>query len=243
MAELSDLVELLLKHRPARRPYVIAITGGVAVGKSVLTVELAKALGGWPGPPSVEIVCTDGFLFDNATLEARGLSLRKGFPETYDTKALRAALTAIRLGRATFPSYSHTIYDVDPALARTIVAPDVLIVEGLGLESDHGADAAGRPLINALIYLDAEPEHIEAWFTARILELMLAAKDDPSSFYARFLDMDEPARRAFARTVWERINLPNLTEHIVAAKGIADIVVTKQPDHMIAAIERRTPPR
>jgi hypothetical protein len=39
--------------------------------------------------------------------------------------------------------------------------------------------------------------------------------------------------------VWERINLPNLTEHISAARDLADIIVRKRGDHAIAAIEER----
>jgi len=35
------------------------------------------------------------------------------------------------------------------------------------------------------------------------------------------------------------INLPNLTEHISAARDLADIIVRKRGDHAIAAIEER----
>jgi type I pantothenate kinase len=239
MPSLQDIGVLLRGRRSADRPYVVAITGGVAVGKSVLAGQLADEIAGWPERPSVEIVCTDGFLFDNAALEAKGLGPRKGFPESYDVEGFRAALASIRRGSASFPCYSHTTYDVEPALARTLSTPDVLIVEGLGLHINHGADAAGRRLIDQLIYLDAEPDHLEAWFTTRLIGLMVAARDDPASFYARFLDFDDDGRLAFAKMVWERINLPNLTEHISAARDLADIVVRKRADHAIAAIEER----
>src|SRR5271170_2624350 len=144
MASLQDIGALLRDRRPTGRPYVVAITGGVAAGKSVLAAELANDIAGWPERPSVEIVGTDGFLFDNATLEARGLGPRKGFPESYDVDGFRAALGSIRRGPTSFPGYSHATYDVEPALARTLSTPEVLIVEGLGLHIDHGADAAGR---------------------------------------------------------------------------------------------------
>jgi type I pantothenate kinase len=241
MPDLSDLVDLLSTRPSGGRPYVVAITGGVAAGKSVLAAQLAEALGRRPERSNVEIVGTDGFLFDNATLEARGLGMRKGFPETYDVEGLRAALASIRSGPTSFPGYSHSTYDIDPALVRTLSPPDVLIVEGLGLHLDHGVDASGRRLIDVLIYLDAEPEHLEAWFTARLVALMLAARNDPTSFYARFLDLDDAGRLAFAKMVWTRINLPNLTDHISAARDLADIVVRKRADHAIEAIDQ--PPR
>ena len=236
-----DIAALLLARRTRGAPFVVAITGGVAAGKSVLAGELGQAVAAWADGPSVEIVCTDGFLFDNATLEARGLGMRKGFPETYDVEGLRAALASIRSGPTSFPGYSHSTYDIDPALVRTLSPPDVLIVEGLGLHLDHGVDASGRRLIDVLIYLDAEPEHLEAWFTARLVALMLAARNDPTSFYARFLDLDDAGRLAFAKMVWTRINLPNLTDHISAARDLADIVVRKRADHAIEAIDQ--PPR
>ena len=230
MPSLADVRDLLRAHRPAKRPYVVAVTGSVAAGKSVFAGELAADIAAWPDHPHAEIVCTDGFLMDNAALEARGLSQRKGFPESYDTAGLQAALAAIRTGPARFPAYSHVTYDIDPALARTIEPPDVLIVEGLGLAIDHG------PLIDALVYLDADEADLEAWFTERLIGLWAAAEHDPASFYARFRHLDEAGARGFAKMVWDGINLPNLRDHITAARDLADIVIRKGSDHAIAAI-------
>jgi len=230
MPNLADVRDLLRAHRPAAAPYVIAITGSVAAGKSVFAGELAADVAAWPARPRVEIACTDGFLMDNAALEVLGLTQRKGFPESYDAEAMRAALTAIRKGPARFPGYSHITYDIDSALARTLDPPDVLIVEGLGLQIDHG------PLIDALIYLDADEAYLEAWFTERFIGLWAAAEHDPASFYARFRHLDEAGARAFAKVVWERVNLPNLRDHIVQARALADIVIRKGPGHAIEAI-------
>jgi type I pantothenate kinase len=230
MPSLADVRDLLRARRPTAGPYVVAVTGSVAAGKSVFAGELAADMAAWPEHPSVEIVCTDGFLLDNAALEARGLTQRKGFPESYDAQGLRAALAAIRAGPARFPAYSHITYDVDPALARTLQRPDVLIVEGLGLQGDHGG------LIDALIYLDADEADLEAWFTERLVGLWAAAEHDPTSFYARFRNLDEAGARGFAHMVWEAINLPNLRDHIVQARDLADIVIRKGPDHAIQAI-------
>ena len=233
MPSLADVRDLLSAHRPATRPYVVAITGSVAAGKSVLAGDLAADLAAQPDQPTVEIVCTDGFLMDNGALEARGLTQRKGFPESYDVEGMRATLTAIRAGPARFPAYSHITYDIDPALARTLDPPGVLIVEGLGLQADHGG------LIDALIYLDANEADLQAWFTERFIGLWRAAEHDPTSFYARFRHLDEAGTRGFAKMVWEAINLPNLRDHVVQARALADIVIRKGPDHAIAAIGGR----
>jgi type I pantothenate kinase len=229
VASLADLVQRLDDRRQGRAPYLVGITGAVAAGKSTLAGELAAALAG-AGP--VEIVGTDGFLVDTATLVERGLLNRKGFPETYDSAALRAALAAIRTGPVTFPGYSHTIFDPDPALSRRLDPPAVLIVEGLGLQD--GPAVLG---LDTLVYLDADEADLEAWFSERFVQLWRDAEHDPASFYARFRSMDEAQTRKFAaEVVWRGINLPNLRQHIVMARDVADIVVRKGADHAILSV-------
>jgi type I pantothenate kinase len=148
--------------------------------------------------------------------------------------ALRAALAAVRSGPADFPGYSHAIYDIDPALMRRIGPRDVLIVEGLALH--EGAAALG---LDALIYLDADETHLEGWFTERLIGLWRAAEHDPASFYAQFRHFTEPQAREFAVRVWQAINLPNLREHIVKARDVAELVVRKGEDHAILRVTER----
>lgn len=202
----------------------VGVTGSVAAGKSTLCAALKTALE--PGL-RVEVVSTDGFLFPNAVLAERGTLPRKGRPETYDADGLAAALEGVRQGPVTVPGYSHLIYDIDPALARQVAPPDVLIVEGLGLTP--------RPAgLDLLIYIDAEEADLEDWFAARFLDFWRAAETDPTSFYARFRGMSETETEAFARTVvWGQMNLPNLREDIVKARDEADIVVRKRADHSL----------
>jgi len=236
MTDLSEISDLLRARRGARSPYIVGVTGAVAAGKSTFAAELAMAIAAWPGAPTVEIVGTDGFLFPNTVLESRGLINRKGFPETYDGEGLRGVLEGIRLGPVDVPIYSHVLYDIDPALTRRLERPDVLIVEGLGLH--EGAAALGLDL---LIYLDADEAHLEAWFEDRFIGLWRAAETDPTSFYARFRNMDEAQTRGFAGQVWRAINLPNLREHIVQGRGVADLLVAKGADHAILLVTARAP--
>jgi type I pantothenate kinase len=230
MQSVADVAELIRARSGARAPFIVGITGAVAVGKSTLAAALREHMLDWSDAPAVEVVCTDGFLLDNGTLEARGLTLRKGYPESYDAEALRHALADLRRGPAVFPGYSHVTYDVDPALARRISPPEVLIVEGLGL---HEPSTVG---LDALLYLDAEEELLLEWFTERFLLLWRAAETDATSFYARFRHMSEAEVRALAATVWQDINLPNLREHIVLARDRADWIVRKGVGHAIESI-------
>ena len=227
---LADIAELIRARRGARAPFIVGLTGAVAAGKSTLAAALGERIAGWPETPSVEVVCTDGFLLDNATLEARGLTLKKGFPESYDAAALGRTLAALRHGPADIPGYSHVTYDIDPALSRSLAPPDVLIVEGLGLQEPAVCG------LDALLYLEAEEHLLEAWFTDRFLHLWRAAETDPASFYARFRHLRAEEVRALAGRVWQSINLPNLRDHIVRARDQADWVVRKGPGHVIEAI-------
>lgn len=232
---IAALARRLAELRAGQGALIAGLTGSVASGKTTLASALADRL---DKSMSVETVSTDGFLFPNSVLTERDLTLRKGFPETYDTIALGRTLSALKSGKADFPIYSHITYDIDPALTRTIARPDVLILEGLGFQplsvpprAEHEPDL--------LIYLDAREDDLLAWFLERFVRLWNAARDDPSSFYANFLHMSEPELLVFAQSVWERINLPNLRENIAPLKQRADIVLFKAQDHTIEIAEDR----
>ena len=227
----ADLAARIAAARAPGETLVAGITGSVAVGKTTLARQIADAL---PAGLTVEIVSTDGFLKPNAVLEAEGLSMRKGFPESFDAPALAAALAGLKtlssFGPVMVPAYSHSTYDVDPAAARIIAAADIVLVEGLGL-----APAAGqRPPLDLLIYIDAAEDDIIAWFLARFMRLWDAAATDPTSFYARFRQMGEAEARQFALSIWNGINRPNWLEHIEQARPVADIVVVKALDHRLS---------
>ena len=236
---MRQLLAHLGRFRPAAGPWIIGITGAVAAGKSTLSDQLAGCISSGPDRLDVRQACTDGFLFPNAELARRSLLDRKGFPETYDTWSMCAALNAVRKGPAVFPGHSHTRYDIDPELASVLDQPQVLIIEGLGFGTPHG-----RLPVDCLIYLDAEELDLEAWYVARFLGFWRTAQTDPNSFYARFLSLDEAGVTRVARAVWAGVNLPNLRDHIVGLRALADVVVHKGPDHGIDHIDiQRLPAR
>jgi type I pantothenate kinase len=240
MSGISDISEALRQRSAAARaagtPYIVGVAGSVAVGKSTFAATLEGAIAAWL--ERVAAIATDGYLFANSVLAERNISMRKGFPESYDVEALRRDLAAIKSGaRVAMPRYSHVTYDVDLGNPLIVEKPGVLILDGLHLAQ---IEQAGAPrLIDCLIYLDAEEATIEKWFTERLLPLMIAGRDDPQSFYHRFRDWDDAARRDFAKRVWEGINLPNLRDHIVRDRDAADIVVAKNAVHGIESVEVR----
>ena len=112
--QLATVTDTFLGTPPSPVPFIVGVAGSVAVGKSTIARVLQALLARWPHHPVVELVTTDGFLFPNAVLEERGLMARKGFPESYDRKALLEFVTAAKAGEEhlEIPIYSHVKYDV-----------------------------------------------------------------------------------------------------------------------------------
>ena len=60
-------------ERAARTPFIIAVAGSVAVGKSTVSRLLMELMKRWDGIPNVELITTDGFLYPNAELVRQGI--------------------------------------------------------------------------------------------------------------------------------------------------------------------------
>ncbi len=180
---------------------MIGVAGSVAVGKSTTSRLLRELLAGWPEHPRVELVTTDGFLLSNAELERRGLMHRKGFPESYDRRALLRFVMEVKSGRAevTAPVYSHLVYDIVPDAQVVVQRPDILIVEGLNVlqpaRPPAGSEAtsalAVSDFFDVSIYVDARPEDIARWYVERFLRLRQTAFADPSSYFHRYATLTD----------------------------------------------------
>lgn len=226
--------------RPARaRPYVVAIAGSVAVGKSTVARLLRALLARWPDHPHVELVTTDGFLWPRDKLLADGLMQRKGFPESYDVRRMIDYLAQVRsVGVATAPVYSHDRYDIVPGEAHTVEHPDILIFEGLNvLQIGDGVSRGGAPVFTATdffdlsIYIDAEPCDIERWYVERFLILQRTRMQHPDSYFHHLAGASPEAAKAFAEQLWQTVNLPNLVQNILPTRSRAHVVLHKRADH------------
>lgn len=225
------------RRRPA--PFILGIAGSVAVGKSTTARVLRYLLSRWPSHPRVALVTTDGFLRPNAELEALGLAKRKGFPESYDLKALVTFLADAKAGRFPLqvPTYSHLQYDVLPEEPQRIDDCDILVLEGINV-LQAGSPSSKRQLLvsdffDFSIYVHAEEKHIFRWFLERFQLLRRTAFQDPASFFHRFAQMDDVQAEAFALQVWQQINRPNLLHNIQPTKSRASLVLEKGPDHAV----------
>ncbi|MCM3697181.1 type I pantothenate kinase [Microbacterium oleivorans] len=227
----------------ATTPFIVAVAGSVAVGKSTVARLLRELMSRWPGTPRVELVTTDGFLYPNAELERRGIMDRKGFPESYDRRALVEFLLAVKSGEAEVkaPYYSHMRYDIIPDAQVTVRRPDVIIVEGLNVlaPAPNPHDIAVSELFDFSVYVDADHDHIAQWYVNRFLALREAAFSNPNSFFKVFADISDDEAVTRALGYWNEINLPNLVENVEPTRHRAKLVLRKAADHTVETVRLR----
>ena len=174
---LFKATQRFLGAEDGKMPYIIAVAGSVAVGKSTTARVLKALLSRWPNTPKVELVTTDGFLHPNAILQREGLMDRKGFPESYDGAALLRFLSDVKAGKRNVeaPVYSHLSYDVLPREKVVIDRPDILIVEGLNVLMPNRQGRRDIPFVSDFfdfsIYLHADETSLEDWYIGRFKRL------------------------------------------------------------------------
>lgn len=203
MSEIASIAAAIFKRAAGRQRFIVAIAGPPGSGKSTLAERLHEVL---PQEKSA-VVSMDGFHFDDAVLNDRGLRPRKGAPETFDYAGFAALLKRIR---AAEPEIAVPVFDRSMELSRAgaaIVGSDVkfVLVEGNYLLLDEQPWSALAGLFDFSIFVDVPRAELER-------RLMERWRGHGKS--------DDDAR------AWVASNdLPNM-ERVLARRRDADLVVS-----------------
>ena len=229
---------IFLQRESKNQPFIIGISGSVAVGKSTTSRLLQILLSRIFPEASVELVTTDGFLYPNSILNERNILNRKGFPESYDMETLLDFLDQLKNGQdVDIPVYSHEIYDIVPHQKQRVQAADFIIVEGINVfQTPQNSRLYITDFFDFSIYVDAAVEDIESWYLDRFLKLLSFAQDDSNNYYYRFTQQPISEVKDFARQVWTSINLTNLQNYIEPTRNRAEVILHKSKNHEIDEI-------
>ncbi|WP_269932624.1 nucleoside triphosphate hydrolase [Aminobacter sp. HY435] len=202
MSEIAHIAATLFKRAHHAQRFVVGIAGPPGSGKSTLSAALYGVL----PEGSAAVVPMDGFHFDNAVLEERGLSSRKGAPETFDFAGFEVLLKRLR---ASEPDVAIPVFDRSIELSRAaaaVVGSDVkfILVEGNYLLLDEAPWQRLESLFDFTIFVDAPREELERRLVERWRE------------HGR---SDDDARN------WIDTNdMPNI-DRVLAARRKADLVI------------------
>ena len=227
---------------------MIGLAGSVAVGKSTTARVLQQMLAHWPEHPNVALVTTDGFLYPNAELERRGLLQRKGFPESYDRRALLRFVVDIKSGKdeVEAPTYSHLVYDVVPDEKVVIKRPDIVIIEGLNVlqparvREDGRAGLTLSDFFDFSVYVDAGTEPHPGLVRRAVPAAARDRVPRPGRRTSRATPPQPSTRRSPRPSrIWDTINGPNLAQNILPTRSRATLVLRKDRDHSVRYVRLR----
>ncbi len=140
----------------------------------------------------------------------------------------------------TAPVYSHLIYDRIPGGDKTVVQPDILILEGLNV-LQSGMDYPHDPhhvfvsdFVDFSIYVDAPEDLLQNWYINRFLKFREGAFTDPDSYFHHYAQLSEEEAINVATGLWNEINYVNLKENILPTRERASLILTKAANHAVS---------
>lgn len=222
-------------------PFIIAISGSVASGKTVTSFALKQMLELLYPDLTIERMTTDGFIYPNQELEKKHLMDRKGFPESYNVNLLNDFLSDLISEKEDiiYPLYSQEISDVVPNKMGHLYSPDILIIEGINtLQLPQEGNNVPSDFFDFSIYLDVDEDLLKKWFIRRVKNLLELNKDNVGSFYYN-LAQNTPDPMALVYETWHKVNLTNLRENIDPTKERAKMILHKKDNHLIDRIYLR----
>ena len=220
-------------------PFIIGISGSVAVGKSTTARLLQLLLSRTYPNLKIHLMTTDGFLYSNSELKRRNLMSRKGFPESYNMQMLSDFLSDIISGKEdiVYPIYSQDLSDIVPDKFGHLRRADILIMEGINtLQLPKSGQVVTSDFFDFSIYIDAQEDLIEKWFMQRFVKIMEINKNKPDNFYYSLANGPKDEALQLGEETWQMVNLVNLREYIAPTKTRANLILHKTDNHLIDRI-------
>lgn len=188
----AALAAEIRRRVPGQGRFIAALAGPPGAGKSTLAGRLVAELG-----RGARLVPMDGFHYDNAVLDARGLRARKGAPETFDAAGFVAMVRRLRAagdtgdntgGEVAIPVFDRAA-DLSRAAADVVTDDDrILVIEGNYLLLDRAPWTALHGLFDLTVFLSVPEAELERRLIRRWLDHGL----DPDAARARALSNDMP---------------------------------------------------
>ena len=223
-------------------PFIIGISGSVAVGKSTTARLLQLLLSRTYPELKVHLMTTDGFIYPNEELKRRNLMPRKGFPESYDMALLSDFLRDVLSGKSdiVYPLYSQELSDIVPGKYGHVKNPVVLIIDGINtLQLPESGQVVTSDFFDFSIYIDAEEDLIEKWYMQRFRKVLKLNKNNLNNFYYKMANGPLEDAIQLAEETWQMVNLVNLREYIAPTKQRASLILHKTDGHLIDRIYLR----
>jgi pantothenate kinase len=159
----DGLAALIRERAQGKGRFITALAGAPGSGKSTLAHDVVAALGA-----GARVVPMDGFHYDDAVLNARGLRHRKGAPETFDALGFVHLIQRLRAGEeVAIPVFDRSM-ELSRAAADVVTDQDqFLVVEGNYLLLDQSPWTALTPLFDLTVFLDVPLAELDRRLVAR----------------------------------------------------------------------------
>jgi pantothenate kinase len=156
------LAAVIRQKSAGRGRFIVALAGPPGAGKSTLSDGLLALV------QDARVVPMDGFHYDDAVLNARGLRSRKGAPETFDVAGFVHLLGRLRAGgEVAIPVFDRSM-ELSRAAADVVTDADrVLIVEGNWLLLDEEPWRALGQFFDLSVMIDVSEAELDRRLMAR----------------------------------------------------------------------------
>jgi pantothenate kinase len=159
----DGLANLIRARADGGGRFITALAGAPGSGKSTLATAIIAELG-----PAARVVPMDGFHYDDAVLEARGLRARKGAPETFDADGFLHLMQRLREGgEVAIPVFDRSL-ELSRAAADVVLAEDqFLVVEGNYLLLHEAPWDRLLPFFDLTVFLDVPMAELDRRLMSR----------------------------------------------------------------------------